>query len=131
MGVSINSDDSGGTKVAFPYNPDYVSKIKTVPGHKWHPEGKYWSFPFSKQAEEEVDIDPSLQPSAPQAQGAKREGNPLLDRFRDLIRLKHYSIRTEKSYLPWITQYLAFHHNRDPNRDGGSGDRGLPFPSGS
>lgn len=38
----------------------------------------------------------------------------FLDRARHLIRLKHYSIRTEKSYLPWITRYLSFHHNRDP-----------------
>jgi integron integrase len=39
---------------------------------------------------------------------------PLLDRARQLIRLKHYSIRTEKSYLPWIERYILFHNNRDP-----------------
>lgn len=26
----------------------------------------------------------------------------LLDQVRDLIRLKHYSIRTEEAYLNWI-----------------------------
>ena len=29
----------------------------------------------------------------------------LLDHVRDAIRLKHYSIRTEESYITWITRY--------------------------
>jgi hypothetical protein len=29
------------------------------------------------------------------------EESKLLDRLRDEIRLKHYSIRTEKAYLDW------------------------------
>ncbi len=45
---------------------------------------------------------------------------PLLDRARHLIRLKHYSIRTEKSYLPWIERYMLFHNNRDPKDMGGA-----------
>jgi hypothetical protein len=44
--------------------------------------------------------------------------NLLLDRTRHLIRLKHYSIRTEKSYLSWIQRYIRFHHDRDPNEMG-------------
>jgi integron integrase len=40
--------------------------------------------------------------------------NLLFDRVRDLIRLKHYSIRTEKSYLSWIMRYIFFHNKRDP-----------------
>jgi integron integrase len=40
--------------------------------------------------------------------------NPLFSRVRDLIRLKHYSIRTEKSYLSWIMRYILFHNKRDP-----------------
>ena len=44
----------------------------------------------------------------------------LLDRTRHTIRLKHYSLKTEKSYLPWIVRYLAFHQNRDPKEMGSS-----------
>jgi hypothetical protein len=39
----------------------------------------------------------------------------LLDRVRDAIRLKHYSIRTEESYVAWIKRYILFHHKRHPN----------------
>ncbi len=30
------------------------------------------------------------------------------------IRLKHYSIRTEQSYLGWLLRYVAFHSMKDP-----------------
>ncbi len=39
----------------------------------------------------------------------------LLDQVRDAIRLKHYSIRTEESYVTWIKRYIFFHHKRHPN----------------
>ena len=38
----------------------------------------------------------------------------LLDQVRDLIRLKHYSIRTEQAYLGWIKRYILFHGKRHP-----------------
>ena len=37
----------------------------------------------------------------------------LLDQVRQVIRTKHYSYRTEQTYVAWITQYLRFH--RKPN----------------
>ena len=38
----------------------------------------------------------------------------LLDRVRDAIRLKHYSIRTEQAYVNWIKRYIYFHGVRHP-----------------
>lgn len=34
----------------------------------------------------------------------------LLDQVRDAIRLKHYSYRTEESYLYRIRRYILFHN---------------------
>jgi integron integrase len=42
----------------------------------------------------------------------------LLEQARDLIRLKHYSIRTEQAYLGWIKQYIIFHKKRHPSEMG-------------
>jgi integron integrase len=44
------------------------------------------------------------------------QGKPkkLLERARDVIRLKHYSIRTEESYLSWMYRYIIFHKKRHP-----------------
>jgi hypothetical protein len=33
----------------------------------------------------------------------------LLDQVREVMRLKHYSIRTEQCYSDWIKRYIHFH----------------------
>ncbi len=38
----------------------------------------------------------------------------LLDRVRWHLRVKHYSIRTEKTYVDWIRRYILFHGKRHP-----------------
>src|SRR5262245_62105790 len=38
----------------------------------------------------------------------------LLDQVREVIRLKHYSIRTEESYVGWIRKFILFHGKRHP-----------------
>lgn len=38
----------------------------------------------------------------------------LLDQVREMIRLKHYSRRTEKSYVSWIRRFILFHDKRHP-----------------
>jgi integrase len=38
----------------------------------------------------------------------------LLDRVRDKIRVKHYSIRTEHAYVDWVRRFVLFHGKRHP-----------------
>jgi integron integrase len=38
----------------------------------------------------------------------------LLDQVRQAIRTRHYSYRTEKAYVHWITRFLFFHNKRHP-----------------
>jgi integron integrase len=42
----------------------------------------------------------------------------LLDQVRDKLRVKHYSIRTEKTYVEWIKRYIFFHGKRHPQEMG-------------
>jgi integron integrase len=42
----------------------------------------------------------------------------LLEQVREIIRLKHYSIRTEQTYLHWIKRYILFHAKRHPREMG-------------
>ncbi len=36
----------------------------------------------------------------------------LMDQVREVMRLKHYSIRTERCYCDWIRRYIGFHKMR-------------------
>lgn len=38
----------------------------------------------------------------------------LLERVSDAIRRKHYSYRTEQTYIHWIKRYIFFHNTRHP-----------------
>jgi site-specific recombinase XerD len=38
----------------------------------------------------------------------------LLDQVRDVIRRKHYSIRTEQAYVDWIKRFIIYHNKRHP-----------------
>src|SRR5258706_14398404 len=42
----------------------------------------------------------------------------LLDRVRWHLRVKHYSIRTEQSYVDWIRRFILFHGRRHPSQMG-------------
>jgi site-specific recombinase XerD len=53
-------------------------------------------------------ITPSPEPRKPK----------LLDHVREAIRVKHYSLRTEKTYLDWIKRFILFHGKRHPQSMG-------------
>ena len=38
----------------------------------------------------------------------------LMDRVKAIMRLKHYSPRTEKTYCYWIRYFIRFHGVRSP-----------------
>ena len=46
------------------------------------------------------------------------QGKKLLDQYRDQIRLKQYSPRTEKTYTHWVREYILFHNKRHPREMG-------------
>ena len=42
----------------------------------------------------------------------------LMDQVRSAVRLRHFSPRTEESYVGWIRRYIVFHRKRHPQEMG-------------
>ena len=42
----------------------------------------------------------------------------LLDRYSEALRNRHYSLRTEKTYISWVRQYIVYHNKRHPSEMG-------------
>jgi len=42
----------------------------------------------------------------------------LLDQVREILRNKHYSYRTEHTYVDWIKRFIIFHNKRHPREMG-------------
>ncbi|MEW6410374.1 MAG: site-specific integrase [Nitrospirota bacterium] len=136
QGITINKGISGKLIVSFPYSPLFVQKIKTIKGHRWHPDEKYWSFPNTdgtlekilKVFEgEKIHIDPSLQnvitalqPNNYDITSFKTEKevpSPLVGEgkgegdFEDLRRellSRKYSYKTVKGYIFYNRDFLKF-----------------------
>jgi integron integrase len=51
-----------------------------------------------------MSTQPQSQPAFEPASGPK-----LLDEMRRVLRLHHYSLHTERSYLEWVVRYVRFH----------------------
>jgi len=114
--IKILKDKLDNLVVSFSYNPQFVQKIKSIKGHRWHPEGKYWSFPnangtLEKILEvfegEKVYIDPALQtnefPSPHVGEGEGEFGGLP----RELLSRK-YSYKTVKAYIYFNRDFRNF-----------------------
>ncbi len=60
------------------------------------------------------NISSSSPPHVPPAGKPKK----LLDQYSEFLRNRHYSLRTEKTYIGWVRQYILFHHKRHPREMG-------------
>ena len=53
----------------------------------------------------------ALSPSSPDS---PHKAKKLLDQLRDAIRAKHYSYRTEQTYIDWCKRYILYYNKRHP-----------------
>jgi integron integrase len=49
---------------------------------------------------------------------SSKKGKKLLDQYRDALRVRHYSYRTEETYTSWVRQYILYHGKRHPREMG-------------
>ena len=49
----------------------------------------------------------------------RERASPFLDSLREAIRVRYYSIRTEKAYVGWARRFILFHNKRHPKDMGG------------
>ena len=57
-------------------------------------------------------------PSVEAGPSAQAPPQRLLDRLRGVIRVRHYSIRTEDAYVDWVRRFIRFHGKRHPREVG-------------
>jgi hypothetical protein len=75
MTINISKDASDRITVSFPYDPQFVLRVKTIDARKCHKYEKYWNFPYSDGIiekilkvfeSEEIHLDPALKSVAPE-----------------------------------------------------------------
>jgi integron integrase len=65
-----------------------------------------------------VEVVARFSPAVCEALPPQQARPRLLDRVRAALRARHYSGRTEASYVAWIRRYIIFHDKRHPSEMG-------------
>lgn len=122
--IKISKDiQQGKIVVTFSYDPKFVAKIKTIEGHRWHPDKKYWSFPHSEDIlkkilsvfkNENIDLDSTLQVSFKQKSDKQAPNQTqITEKVMKELKLRGYSPKTHKAYLHHIKRYINY-FTKDP-----------------
>jgi hypothetical protein len=75
---------------------------------------------FEQRIETEISTRELTRSTQPRRTERSRPMN-LLDRVHDVIRRKHYSLRTEEGYVEAIKRFIFSHGKRHPDGQGGMG----------
>ena len=92
--------------VSFSYDPEFVAKVKSIKGYRWHPDKKYWSFPYSKDTlknilsifeNEDIDVDSILHISLSQKFEKQLSNQPqITEAVKKELKLRGYSQKQGK-----------------------------------
>lgn len=100
--------DNGRLLVLFSYTPERVAKIKSVPGRLWHALEKRWSVPHDPSSEARLrTLFAGEVSEATPAHVAAPPPDALFLKIRTTIRARHFSPRTEETYVGWIRRFLS------------------------
>lgn len=123
--IRIRPGEGGQLIVQLPYSPDHVTKIKTVPGRRWHAKEQHWTVPqgdgtlgklLNLFPGKPVEVDPTLGAMKSRDKGKSSSSVlvPVLADLRTAVQARHYSRRTEQAYSHWVSRFLYFHKGRSP-----------------
>ena len=59
---------------------------------------------------------PNIPTSSPTNVPPAGKAKKLLDQYSEFLRNRHYSLRTEQTYIGWVRQYILYHNKRHPAR---------------
>ena len=63
----------------------------------------------------------NVNPAAPMGLFAGRDAPRLYDRVIEVLRVRHYSRRTERAYIHWVRWFILFHGRKHPRTLSGAG----------
>jgi len=89
----------------------YQDVLKVSWAQQWHSEGR----PVQEESgpPDSEEKQPSFRDQANWGE-INALHKPLFDRLRTEIRMRHYSIRTERAYEHWIRRFIGFHDLKSP-----------------
>jgi site-specific recombinase XerD len=97
-------------EIRFPYDADIVSAVKSIPNRKYHPKERYWSIPFTPEAESIVKNKLSRYGRVKMVSHKSDISiqEDLIKRYLEHLKRKRYSRHTIKNYIRHIELFLSY-----------------------
>ncbi|WP_143559100.1 phage integrase N-terminal SAM-like domain-containing protein [Alkalispirochaeta americana] len=148
MGVEIRVLPQGTLAVTVPYDRRIITALRRVPGRRWIQEDRIWLVPgtqrhsahlleelwatglFRAPESPEYPHGKTHRPGPSPGSSGQENDKELLCQCRDAIQARHYSPRTEESYLQWVQRFLAFRDKSPPGQSRPLGGECLSHPPG-
>lgn len=119
QGAVVSAFSPDRLAVRFPYDERVISLLKAIPGHRWEPRERAWTFPRTSAVLDALRkvFGPQLQiasklsavpssPVSPPTSAASSE-DPVLLLQREM-RLRNYSHKTIKAYRSCVRSLVAY-----------------------
>lgn len=113
MSIWVRKGKPGELELVFPYNEEYIAKVRAIPGRKWDKDAKRWLIPDSCESLEqlkqlfskaELVIDSRI--SGKRSEEREDSTDQLLKLMREKLKLRGYSPKTIKSYISHAKLFL-------------------------
>lgn len=92
--------------IAFEKNNDWIARIKTVEGSRWSQTMGVWHIPDTPENRIQFKITPSIN-SFPSG-----EGMIAIEKFKQWLQSKRYSVNTIKTYSDALKSFLVFYREK-------------------
>jgi integrase/recombinase XerD len=118
--------DDSRLLLSFPYDPETIHLIKTIPGARWDPGRKCWHIATINGPVEKLNyrfrgklVFVPVKHSSPAGDGdgpgAEAPQLPVPDEFVKTMKLKDLSIKTIKTYTSMLRLFLNYYKDRRPD----------------
>ena len=118
MSICVRKGKPGELELVFPYNEEYIAKVRGIPGRRWDKDNKKWLVPDCEESinqlqelftKDELIIAKSLSDKDKSRLYEKDSSyEHLLRKMKEGLKLRGYSQKTIKSYMSHARLFLEY-----------------------
>jgi integrase/recombinase XerD len=116
LSICVRKGKPGVLELVFPYNEEYIAKVKGIPGRRWDKDNKKWLIPDCEESinklqelftKEELVIAKGISDSEKAGMYDENSSNDkFLRKMKEVLNLRGYSQKTIKSYMSHARLFL-------------------------
>ncbi len=117
MTISISGDGNRSLLVRAPYNEAVVKALRGIPNRSWSAEKKLWIIPdtpFHGDLLLSSLFSTGLFDFIEKPEEHTTMLSKLYDAFHRASRARHFSLKTESSYMHWVRRFIDYHKGGHP-----------------